>query len=62
MTKVIENNNNDLINVIINAYIIEKKIYESNENNILKHKISANEIIQALRILQLYEKQQNEKN
>ena len=54
-----DENDDDLINVIADAYSKKERIYESNEKNVANQKISINEIIQTLHTLQLYEKQQN---
>ena len=62
ISKIVENKNENLINVIVDIYNKEKKIYESNEKNAVAFKISTNKIIQILQLLQLYDEQQNKKN
>lgn len=54
-------NDDDLINIIVDAYNRRRKNYQSNKKNVVNHKISTIEIIQMLHTLQLYEKPQNEK-
>ena len=62
ITEVVEDNDDDVVNVITDAYSTGERAYESDEDDVLEHKISANEAIQALHTLQLYEEQQNEGN
>lgn len=60
ITEVVENNDDDLINVITDAYSKEEKAYESDEEDISERKISLNEAIQAVHTLRLYEEQANQ--
>ena len=63
VSKTVKNrDDDDLINVIFRIYSKEKKVYESNEKDVVIKKISTNEIIQILKLLQLYEKQQDERD
>lgn len=60
ISEVVEDEENDLINVIADAYSTGEKAYESDEDDVAQPKISINEAIQALRTLQLYEEQQDQ--
>lgn len=57
-----DENKNDLINLIADAYSKEKRAYESNEKNTVDRKILTNEVLQTLHILQLFKEQQNQRD
>lgn len=59
-SEMVEDDENDFINVLAEAYSTGDKAYESDEEDVVGRKISTNEAIQALQLLQLYEEQQDE--